>query len=198
MSGPVVGIDLVGKLFVDGEFGHSEGSIGLSMEGGGGSQHFSLDFVALDEEAFLQVFLGVLIDGVLADGAGDDVMGMSVKLLAEGSNPVSEVRVKEGCEVRKGGWGGIGASNDHGDSSNEEGALGSMPVIHLCVNILNGLIVKGVSQSMVIDGIREVECLQEFIVVRGNCTLRHFNATEAMEACDFMFIMIGNEEVVDP
>jgi len=58
--------------------------------------------------------------------------------------------------------------------------------------------VKGVSKGVGIDGVREVESLQEFIIVRRNGMLHGLDAAEAMKACDFTFIMIGNEEVMRP
>src|SRR6266850_837597 len=94
---------------------------------------------------------------------------------------------------------GVQHCSDHGsDSSNEVGTLSGTPLMHLRLHILDRLVAKSIHEGMAINGNREVKGLQEFIVVRWNCTLHCFNAMEAMKVCDFTFIMVRNEEVVGP
>jgi len=92
-SSLAVGIDFSGELIVDGLFRGGEGGLSLGTEGGGSCQSFLLDLTAVNEKTFFEMFLSVLVDGVLADGTSNNAVGMFAEVSVEGGDPVGKVRI---------------------------------------------------------------------------------------------------------
>ena len=166
------------------------------MVGVEGMLNFVLHFASAREEAALEEFLGLEVDGVLGNFTADDVANISTEISVKGGGPSSKCRIQVSNSVSdKFRGGGCGCGDEGSDCRNEGKALLNTPVLNFRVYLADSLVEKGLTVD---PSIKHGGKGSHSGQVGGCGEVHGLNAVEAMSMGDWVVFIQLSEEVKDP